>query len=610
MKREVKLFGAFSMGYADVGADIYIAIGVVALFSAGATPLSFLIASIVYLTTALVYAELSSTYPLAGGAQVFAAKGLGDHFGFLAGWFLILSYAVDISLFAVASAGYLSFMFPKIKEISVSFWTFELSGLTLMAVVLISLLVFINLIGIKESTIFTEVLVALDLAVEAFILGLGIFLLVGHPTSVLTNLQTFGSSKAMEGVSYLPGIDLRLQNFLYGTTLAMSSFVGIESIAQASEEIRRPFRWIPMATKLSIISVLIFVLGLSFVSVSLVGWETLAEHREMAIAVLAHSLPVVGGYFSIIAAFTGFVICLASSNTGVIGVSRVLYSMGKFNMAPSQLSVVSKRFRTPVGAIILSGILAVFLCLLKEVEKIADVYAVAALASYILVHYSLNKIRKIERNAFRPWKVPGDVKLFGREVNLVSVIGLASTGSLLTLIILMHEIGRTIAFFWLLIGLVLYVTYRRAKGLGIISRISAEMIRPAEFLREALVLIRPYEDEDVAEDLVRGLKGRYRLHLLTIIDPRELKTSELDEERGAIAKMLELIARKLKERGFEVDYRVDFAEPSELALSLASSDLYDFTVVIIGKGSRKLEEAGLARFLMGKLPGRVIAVRR
>ncbi|MEM4580758.1 MAG: APC family permease [Candidatus Korarchaeum sp.] len=609
LKREVKLFGAFSMGYADVGADIYVAIGVVALFSAGAAPLSFIIASIVYVTTGLVYAELSSTYPLAGGAQVFAAKGLNDLFGFIAGWLLVLSYVVDISLFAVTSAGYLSFLLPEIRDLNLSIGPLGVSGIILIAVILICMLLFLNLIGIRESALFTEVLVAIDLVVETLILALGLMNLLRDPSSFLNNVRELGVPERMEGVAYLPGIDLSLQNFLYGTTLAMSSFVGIESIAQASEEIKRPYRWIPVATKMSVVSVLIFVLGLSFVSIGSVGWRTLAEHREMSLAALALSFPLIGRYASLIVAFTGFLITLASSNTGVVGVSRVLYSMGKFKLIPPHLSSINRRFRTPVRSIVLSGLLAVFLCFLGELERIADVYAVAALASYLLVNYSLIRIRRVER-AFRPWKVPGDIKVLGRDLNLVAALGVVSTTFLLALVVLMHEVGRLIGFAWLVSGLALYVAYRKLSGIDVLGRFSADLMRPAEYTREALVLIRPYESDDVAEDIYHGLKGRYRLHLVTIVDPSGLSAGELREESEAADRVLRSIARELRNRGLEVDYRVDFGDPREVALSLASNDAFDFALVIIGKGSRKIEEGGVARLLMSKLPGKVLAIRR
>ena len=90
LKRDVGWYGSFSMGYADVGADVYIALGLVALYAGGRAPLAFLVAAITYVATALAYAELATAYPYAGGAQVYSMKALNDFAGFIAGWAVML----------------------------------------------------------------------------------------------------------------------------------------------------------------------------------------------------------------------------------------------------------------------------------------------------------------------------------------------------------------------------------------------------------------------------------------------------------------------------------------------------------------------------------------
>ncbi|MBS7626964.1 hypothetical protein KEJ51_08050, partial [Candidatus Bathyarchaeota archaeon] len=74
LKRDVGWYGSFCMGYADVGADIYVALGLVAFYAAGASPVAFAIASVTYICTGLAYAELASVYPYAGGAHIYAMK--------------------------------------------------------------------------------------------------------------------------------------------------------------------------------------------------------------------------------------------------------------------------------------------------------------------------------------------------------------------------------------------------------------------------------------------------------------------------------------------------------------------------------------------------------
>src|SRR5207245_2574372 len=77
LKREVGIFGSFSMGYADVGADIYVVLGVIALFAGVVSPLAFAIAATTYVCTGLCYAELATAYPVAGGGQYYSLKAFG-----------------------------------------------------------------------------------------------------------------------------------------------------------------------------------------------------------------------------------------------------------------------------------------------------------------------------------------------------------------------------------------------------------------------------------------------------------------------------------------------------------------------------------------------------
>jgi APA family basic amino acid/polyamine antiporter len=86
----------------------------------GAAPLAFLMASILYACTGLSYAELAAAHPVAGGGAVYARKAFGNAASFISGWGLLLDYTIDISLFAVASIGYLGYLFPSFTHRSSS----------------------------------------------------------------------------------------------------------------------------------------------------------------------------------------------------------------------------------------------------------------------------------------------------------------------------------------------------------------------------------------------------------------------------------------------------------------------------------------------------------
>lgn len=120
LRRDVTVWGSYMWGYADVGADIYAALGLVMLWAKGATPLAFALAGLVYIMIGLAYTELAATYPVAGGGQYFTLRGLGDFWGFVAGSALLLDYTIDIALFATASAGYINFFLPYFFGIDIN----------------------------------------------------------------------------------------------------------------------------------------------------------------------------------------------------------------------------------------------------------------------------------------------------------------------------------------------------------------------------------------------------------------------------------------------------------------------------------------------------------
>src|SRR2546425_5280528 len=112
LRRDVSVWGSYMWGYADVGADIYTALGIVALAALGLTPLAFLFAGLVYALVGLGYAELASAYPVAGGGQYYTLRGIGDLAGFIGGPALLRDYTSDIPPLMVGSFRFLYFLPP------------------------------------------------------------------------------------------------------------------------------------------------------------------------------------------------------------------------------------------------------------------------------------------------------------------------------------------------------------------------------------------------------------------------------------------------------------------------------------------------------------------
>ncbi len=596
LKRDIGLFGSFSMGYADVGADIYVALGLVALYSAGGSPLAFSLAAILYVATGLSYAELASTYPYAGGVQIYSMKAFNDLAGFIAGWMMLLSYTVDITLFAMASAGYLSFFIPEMGKSS-QVGPFRLGNLVILTLAIISFLIAINVLGVKESSTLNVMMVFPSLAVQMAILILGFAFNFSLPM-FLKQIAEIGSPKVLD-VSYIPFMDLRTQNFIYGVTLAMSSYVGIASIAQAAEETKKPYKWIPLAAKLSVLMVLIFAIGLSVLSMGMMSWQELAGNIESPLVIMARKIAYIGVPLSYLVAFTGFTVNLASANTGVIGVSRIVFSMAKYDQMPRWFNQIHSKFRTPTRSILFFGAIGMILAFLGGLEKVADLYTFAALITYIFVNLAIFKLRKIDREAYRPWKSPsiGNIPLTG-------FIGGAAALLILALMLVFHPIGRALGTLWLVFGLILYSMYRKANGLPITGRMYAEDVRPAAYKMEVLALI-PYEiPTSTAADVLQSyFDRRHRLFLADLISARDMH--EFRELELLSMSHLEEVASILRKKGYEVTTFIIRGGEEALA---EEAEPYDF-VAIFWRGRLKGKVSGISKVLSDRLKGRLVMLR-
>jgi APA family basic amino acid/polyamine antiporter len=459
--RSLGFWGSFSIGYADVGADIYIALGVVVTWAMGAAPLAFLMASILYACTGLSYAELAAAHPVAGGGAVYARKAFGNAASFIAGWGLLLDYTIDISLFAVASIGYLGYLFPILHAsllfpIAIMGYTIPVSiSITgLVAAVLVSFLIILNYIGIRESAFLNTIFVVIDM------IGLSIIMAIGF---------TMAWSWGMVVGQIQWGTEPPLGSFFYAISIAIVSFIGLESISQAAEETHEPSRIIPKTTLALIAAVILFSVGVTLLAVGVVPWQLLATSHLDPMAAFAGALPF-GFLIAPIIAVIGATICYVSANTGIVGVSRVTYEMGRSGLFPRWFNRLHPKHRTPYRSIIAFSLIGIGLAFLGNLELLVDLYNFGALVNYMLVNLALIRLRNSPTEDKHPWRVRGTLRIPWRdgrvlEVPINAVIGFVSCALVWVAIVLLHFWGRLGGTLWFLIGFALYALYRKRHGL-------------------------------------------------------------------------------------------------------------------------------------------------
>jgi APA family basic amino acid/polyamine antiporter len=477
LRREVSVWGSYMWGFADVGADTYVALGLVMAYAQGATGLAFALAGIVYIMIGLAYTELAATYPVAGGGQYFAARGLGDFWGFVAGSALLLDYTIDIALFSAACAGYANFFLPYLLGVDVRAFVFSVGpfknieylwlGETLF---LILVLVWLNMRGMRESSLLNEIIGVVVIATEVGLVLFG-FVAAWRP-------EIFAFQWGHE----FPNA----RNFMYGTSLAIISFVGLESISQAAQETRRPATIVPRTSIALIFTVFLFATAFATLGLGMSlppegdavqPWAILGHHQDNPVAVMAHAMPYIGIIAGPLAAFLGSLILLISANSGVMSASRLTYSMSRFHFISEWFNAVHPKFHTPFRTIIIFSLIAAVQAVLasltgpRTLDTLGNMYAFGASTGYLLVFLALIRLRFTDPYAPRPYKVPLNVRVRRRgqtyEFPILAIFGTIGIGSILMMVVLTHEIGRIAGPAWVLACFGYYAWYRRKRGLPV-----------------------------------------------------------------------------------------------------------------------------------------------
>jgi APA family basic amino acid/polyamine antiporter len=488
LRRSVTPWGSFSWGYSDIGADIFVGLGLVLGAAAGASNVAYLFAGVVYICIGLAYTELAATYPVAGGGQYFVLRGLGDVFGFVAGWAVLLDFTIDIALFTWSSVDYMGQLLPGLS--SAHAWTHLIVVLALVIALCV-----LNVIGVRESTAFNGFVSALDILSETAILTMG-FLFAFRPYLLVHTMQ-----------HSWPSTDLLMK----GISLAIISFVGLESIAQAAEETQRPASIIPRTSTALILTILIFALSYANLALGMQTWHPIPpdatghpqqlwqwlgnnDNNGKAVALIAQMVPFWGAVAALYVPVLGAILLLISANSGVFGSSRIAYSMASNRLLPAIFQRVHPRFRTPMVSLFVFTALAVVETIFAALPSVdprmahayavhfhgesgldflGDLYAFGAATSYSFVFVALVALRLVDPLSPRKFKIPINIPLTVRgervEFPVIAVVGFAGIVAILTFTMITHPIGRVFGPTWIVVGIIFYLIYRRRKALPLLG---------------------------------------------------------------------------------------------------------------------------------------------
>jgi APA family basic amino acid/polyamine antiporter len=540
LERVLGVNALFATAYGNVGSSIYYALGLVASFALGLTPLVFIITGFFFFCTAATYAEATAMYPEAGGSSSFARRAFNEFWSFFAAWGQMLNYIITIAISAFFVPHYIGGLFwDELKTAP---------GDIIGGALVIVLLAAINVVGVKESAGLNIFLAVVDFLTQVLLVAIGAVLVLS-PDTLADNVQW--------------GIAPTWENFIISIPLGMIAYTGIETISNMAEEARDEATTIPRSINRVRIAVFAIyftlpavalsalpvtqrdgeyqtLLGLSEDEGGFAGDPILGVVKQIDLGPLQSAGEL---YVGLLAATILFI----ATNAAIIGVSRLVYSMGIHRQLPDGLRRLHPRYRTPwIGIIVFSGV-AILTLLPGQADFLGLMYAFGAMLSFTIAHASVIRLRFKLPDFARPYRGPGNAMIRGRDVPLFAVVGgTATAGAFLATVALNPDVAVA-GFSWLALGLVVYPLYRRRHGLDLASTHKVAIPQPvvdheAEYDSVLVHFGGDHYDEQMLATAVklaaRKRRGIHVLITITVPHAREIG-SPMPEEEATANSMIE-----------------------------------------------------------------------
>jgi basic amino acid/polyamine antiporter, APA family len=454
LRRTVGVPGLFATAYGNVGSSIYYALGLVAAHALGLTPLVFIFAGGLFALTAKTYAEGASMFPEAGGSSSFARHAFNEVASFFAGWALTLDYIITIAISAFFVPHYLSAFWPALHHPP---------GDVIGGAVVIAILAALNIRGLRESANLNVFLAITDLVTQVLLVVLGA-VLIFHPATLINQVHL--------------GVAPSYKELIFALSISMVAYTGIETVSNMAEEARDPDEDVPRSVNYVLIAVLGIFTGISIISLmALPVTKDAAGHYSTLLGTRYQNDPVLGivsalplghGFQTVLRYYVGVLaatILVIATNAGLIGISRLSWSLAKHRQLPTIFASVHKRYHTPWFTITLFSVLAAILLIPGKTDFLGNLYSFGAMLSFTTAHVAIVALRYKQPDVKRPYRVPWNVPFRGGSLPLAAVLGAIGTFAAWVSVVVLHKEARTVGVGWMVIGLVGYFWYRRSQGL-------------------------------------------------------------------------------------------------------------------------------------------------
>ncbi len=561
----------FSVAYGEIASSLYFALGIVAGYALGLTPVVLLGAGVFFLLVSLSYAEGTAAIPETGGAATFVRRAFNDLLGFLTGWVIFLDYLIVIALSTLFLPHYLGAALG-VEGLRDS------PGDVILAVITIAVIATVRLVRRSQLHIAGVVIAALDLATQLLLVVLGVALV-------------FSPDALTQGTDV--GVAPTWDDLAFALPLAMLAFTGLETVANLAEETREPGRTLPRSLFSAIglvvlITVLIAAVGLSAFP---------AENGETALGeewLFAPLVGIVGALglpsgledaLRVYVGLTGALVLLTAATTSMSGFTRLAHSLGEHNQLPRSFGRLNRRTLVSPQAILAVAVISIALVVGTgiagdDVAFLASLYSFGVLLAFAAAQLAVVRLRVQEPDLPRPFRAPLVAPFLGVPIAIfVWLIAMVT-----------HPGARYAGPAWLLAGLVVYTVVRRRAHRGLLSDAPEEIPLPAgaDFHRVLVPMKRgPIGEEMVATAIALAKERQASVDALFVIkvgleheiDAKLHEKDELAEDSLEEARLLG------EENGIEVNGITERARSIGQAI-VEQAVLRDSDLIVLGSSAR------------------------
>ena len=433
LARSIGLFqlSMFGIG-ATIGTGIFIVLTQAVPEAGPAVIWSFVMAGVVAGLTAICYAELASAVPVSGSSYSYAYATLGEGIAMVVAACLLLEYGVSAAAVAVGWSQYLNEFFDNLFGFtipdSIANAPEQDGVINVPAIVLVVLCTLLLLRGASESAKVNAAMVLTKIGVLILFIVVGVS---GWNSNNLSDFTPFGFSGITNAAAII-----------------FFSYIGLDAVSTAGEEVKNPRRTLPLAILIALISVTSLYVLVALVAVAAQPLGLFADQEAGLAAILED---VTGATWPATVLAAGAVISIFSVTLVVIyGQTRILFAMGRDGMVPPIFHRLNPRTLTPVHSTIIVAVLISLLAGLLPINFLAEMTSIGTLAAFLIVSIGVMVLRYTAPDLPRGFRVP-----------LYPLVPIASIAGCIWIITHLRAVTIYVFFGWAAVALVWYFFYGR-----------------------------------------------------------------------------------------------------------------------------------------------------